>query len=352
MTEEGPKQGNSSIVDRFALQLARQQIPPELPLLVAVSGGADSVALLRLVCASQPGRNGRLVVGHVNHQLRGAASDADAAFVLTLGQQLQLKGQPVEVRQTRLSLRDAQAGLENRARHARYTWLSELAAQEAIPVVLTAHHADDQAETVLHHLIRGTGLPGLRGIAPERQLGPNLRLVRPLLPFTRVELRDYLAGLHQPFRHDASNDSLRFTRNRLRQELLPQLARYNPAIATALVRLADQAGATQGLAEQRVQRLLRQVQAPTQGARIELDRRRLMQLKRPIIRAVVQQLWLVQQWPRGRMSYVHWERLADLVLGLGDRVLTLPGGVYAGRTKRSIWFQPRVDCESNGEFHA
>src|SRR5207237_1638397 len=120
----------------------------------------------------------------------------------------------------------------------RYRWLAETAREVGARWVATGHTADDQAETVLHRLLRGTGLQGLRGIAARRDLEPGVGVVRPLLQTTRGEVIAYLDGLGHPYRVDATNSDLSYTRNRIRAELLPLLAaRYNPAVVRVLARL-------------------------------------------------------------------------------------------------------------------
>src|SRR4051812_5247125 len=187
--------------------LARGGGPPA-GLVVAVSGGADSVALLRaLVEIGEPG--GRLVVAHLNHGLRGAESDGDEAFVREL-----CGGLPdVEFRGERIDVRAAGGNLEAAARRERYAWLSRVAGECGLAWGATGHTADDQAETVLHRLLRGAGLQGLRGIAVGRELRPGVTVVRPLLGATRAEVLDFLREIGQPFHEDRSNLDLRFTRN-------------------------------------------------------------------------------------------------------------------------------------------
>src|SRR5206468_2111324 len=160
-----------------------------------------------------------------NHGLRGAASDADEEFVR------ELVGRPAATSRLSFKLRRVAAeeqreagNLEARGRRLRYDWLANLAEACGIPWVATGHTADDQAETVLFRLLRGTGLDGLRGIASCRILTTNVSVIRPLLSVTRVGVLDYLAGVGQDYRTDESNADRRFTRNRIRHELLPLLA--------------------------------------------------------------------------------------------------------------------------------
>src|SRR5262249_34799970 len=137
---------------------------------------------------------------------------------------------------------DAGANRESHARQERYAWLSGMAAILGLPCVATGHTADDQAETMLHRLLRGTGIQGLRGIAARRPLIAGVELIRPLLTVRRADVLAFLAELGQPFREDSSNCDVDLTRNRIRHELLPLLARdYNPGVVDVLARLAGQA---------------------------------------------------------------------------------------------------------------
>ncbi|MFN8857863.1 MAG: tRNA lysidine(34) synthetase TilS, partial [Planctomycetaceae bacterium] len=211
--------------------------------LAAVSGGADSVALLAVLRSLLPPE--RLVAAHLNHQLRGAESDDDAAWVVQLCHTWNV---PLvqECRPVATLSAEWGVGLEEGARRVRYDFLQQTALQQRCRVVALAHTATDQAETVLHHLLRGTGLAGLQGIPAERPLGRECTIVRPLLDVTRGDITAYLQNLGQDFRTDSSNLTLEATRNRLRRELLPHLrAEYNPQIDRALVRLAHQAAEAQ-----------------------------------------------------------------------------------------------------------
>ena len=201
-------------------------------ILVAVSGGNDSVSLLNLM--SEYIDIKRLTVGHVNHNTRSKASKSDATFVRgmarSLGCRFLSKTLPPPTR--RLS--------EEGLRKARYLALETLAVQAGASQVALAHTADDQAETLLLRLTRGTGLAGLAGMPESRPLG-RVRLVRPLLEIPRKDLGEYLKRHRIPFRTDGSNRDLGYARNRIRLKVLPQLARINPRVREALLRLSTQA---------------------------------------------------------------------------------------------------------------
>jgi tRNA(Ile)-lysidine synthase len=201
---------------------------------VAVSGGADSVALLRLLLELRDALGIRLVVLHFNHQLRGADAAADQRFVEDLAA---AHGVPCEVssQDVRAVARREGWNLEDAARRLRYQFFDQVVAQGRVSRVAVAHTADDQAETVLAHLVRGTGLTGLAGIHPV--LGG---IVRPLLEIRRHELRELLAAAGQAWREDATNLDTSCLRARIRHRLLPFLAQdFEPQIVTQLCRLAS-----------------------------------------------------------------------------------------------------------------
>lgn len=201
--------------------------------IVAVSGGADSVALLD-VLASMGGLSLKLIVAHLNHMLRGAESDDDETFVRALAASYGLAADFASVDVKGLS-REKKISLEEAGRVARYDFFNEVARRHWARSIALAHHADDQAETVLMRLVRGAGATGLCAISPRS--GGNL--VRPLLTVTRNEIEAYLRQRGLAYRTDSTNSDTVFLRNRVRHELIPYLETYNPAIRERLVATAD-----------------------------------------------------------------------------------------------------------------
>jgi tRNA(Ile)-lysidine synthase len=205
-------------------QLARAVgMYPGEPLVVALSGGADSVLLLHLAASALPRPELRAV--HVDHRLRGGESDADVAFCRDLCRSL---GVPLVVRP--LQLDPAGPSLEARARRARYAVLSAEARRAGARTVVTGHHSDDALETLVQRWTRGTSLTGLAGLKQRRELGraagaPRVRVVRPLIGFRREEVRRLLNDRGLAWREDSSNRDLRFTRNRVRHTVLPEIER-------------------------------------------------------------------------------------------------------------------------------
>lgn len=305
-----------------------------MTVLVAVSGGSDSVALVRALYALKTEGAGRLAAAHFNHRLRGEAADADEAFVVELCAGL---GVRCEVGRAGWDLRSAAAGsnLEAAARKARYRFLRAAAGRLGARYVATAHTADDQAETVLHRVLRGTGIAGLAGMARARPLGEGTAVVRPLLDFDRSVLAAYLTDLGQPWRHDATNDDLGRTRNRIRHELLPQLARdFNPGVRKALLRLGTLAGEAQALIDALAVDLLGKYTRES-AIGLEIDVGPLALQPSLLVREVFVAAWRARQWPMQAMGYREWKLLEELVAESSTakaglvRKRVLPGGVLA-----------------------
>jgi tRNA(Ile)-lysidine synthase len=346
----------------------------DVTVLVAVSGGADSVALLRAMVALKGGGAGRLCAAHLNHQLREGAPD-DERFVVDLCRRLGVTCEVGRIAVERLAAESGD-GVEAAARTARYRFLEQAAGRLGARFVVTAHTADDQAETVLHRILRGTGIRGLAGMARTRPLG-HAALIRPLLGVRRAELRAYLDALGQPCRRDPSNLDLRFTRNRIRRSLLPRLQRqFNPDVVEALLRLASLAGDAQavvdGLVEQCFDRCvtsdgpnavridLRRADilvcsvASVHGLELVCDEyvpERRLSLRESsgtfaerkatyLLRELLAAVWRRMGWPRQSMGSVKWDELADLATAPGAKRV-FPGEIVVeaaeGELRLSRW---------------
>jgi len=322
----------------------------DVTVIVAVSGGCDSVALLRALLELRaadetPGR-GALLAAHFNHRLRGEASDADQAFVEQLCRGLDV-GCVTGAAQCATGDVASDAS-EASARTARYAFLREVAQRRGARYVATAHTADDQVETVLHRVIRGTGVAGLTGIPKARPLGHSATLIRPLLNVRRQELQSYLAELNQEFREDASNRMLRYTRNRLRNELLPHLREaYNPGIDAALLRLSQQAAEAQEQVQRDAQALVDRAGSASEDGSAEfavLDCTVLAASEAHLVRESLKIVWRELGWPEGEMGFTEWQRIAALTRGTATEAkFTLPGNVTVERCGKRLHIirQPR-----------
>jgi tRNA(Ile)-lysidine synthase len=225
--------------------LNRQRLKPGQAVLVAVSGGLDSMALLHLLCRLASRHRWRLTVAHFNHRLRGRSSDADEKLVRQIAARLKL---PVVVGRAGVKsfAKKSKLSLEMAARKLRHEFLARAARERTIPVVALAHHADDQVELFFLRLLRGAGGEGLAGMKWRSQspVNPKITLIRPLLDATREELRQFVRENKIPFREDATNAQLEMPRNRVRNELLPLLRKkYQPGLNQTVLRLMEIVGA-------------------------------------------------------------------------------------------------------------
>lgn len=313
----------------FEIRLAESWAPEawkDVTILLAVSGGADSVALLRCLHAiSLPGASqaNRRIVAHFDHRLR-PDSDVDARFVAQLAEQLGWEHCSETAPTATISQGD---GIEAAARAARYDFLRRAALDFGARYVVTAHTADDQVETVLHRLLRGTGLHGAAGIARARELHPGVSLLRPMLTISRREVLSYLADCGQSFREDPSNQEDRFQRNRIRHQLRPLIRELEPGAEPSVLRFAqlarDASEVLDELALAAAERCCRQ-----DGKQLVVDPSELAQLKPFLACLMLQQQWRKLGWPERDMGREKWERLRlALIDPNAAEELCFPGGV-------------------------
>lgn len=297
---------------------------------VGVSGGVDSVALLYLLCALN-GRDGwslRPHIAHLNHQLRGPESAADAEFVSQLAKSLRL---PITVESADVSARAEATGvsIEQAGREARLEFFERVCLSTGISTVVLAHHADDNAETVLQRIMRGTGFRGLVGIRPVRPLreGSAIRIVRPMLPLRRSEIEKYLADRGIAWRQDSSNTSDLYTRNRLRHELLPLIReKYNPQVDEALVRLAEQARHLDAYLTETAERMLESLVIHHDNQTLALHAPGLTRKPRVIQTQLIRQAILRLGVGEAELTYRHVKSVVELAAGTeGSKAMHLPG---------------------------
>ncbi len=308
-------------------------------LLVAVSGGRDSVSLLHALSELSARTRLTLAIGHINHGLRGAESEADAGFVRGLGQRLGLpvhlqRADPTPLREGRSSR--SRPTMQEAARQVRYQALQAIAAPLGARIA-TAHTADDQAETVLLRLLRGTGPDGLRGI---RECSDDGRVVRPLLQITRAELARFASERGLVWREDASNARDDYARNRLRRHWLPGLAQeFNPRLASALAALAEaQEQDARWIAEQ-VAREERRRLRPAAGW-LEIDAAGVDALPPALLRRLARRA--LERCGAGReVTRVHLERVHRFWSSArSPRRLELPLGLCLIRDSRGFRMGP------------
>jgi tRNA(Ile)-lysidine synthase len=317
-------------------------IEPNDRIVVAVSGGADSVALLHLLLSLKQQLQLTITVAHLNHGLRGQAAVEDAQFVTRLAQQWKLAAF-VETRPVSSLSRQRRQSLEETARQVRYAFLWQIAAETRSPKVAVGHSADDQAETVLMHLIRGSGLAGLKGMLPAREIlnlglhpddiwslpthsGPQL--IRPLLETPRSEIEKYCHEHRLSYRQDRSNQDMSFFRNRIRLELIPFLKRYNPNIQHILQNMASIVAADIEFFDQHLTKMWSEVVSEESDTEILLERGKWLALPLAMQRATLRQaIEQVQSVPK-HVGFQPLENAIELVrAGKTGTQMSLPNGV-------------------------
>jgi len=306
-------------------------------LVVGVSGGPDSTALLHALVAVRSIHGLNLHAGHLNHNFRGQEADDDAVFAEDLAHSL---GIPVTVAREDPHEYQRQHGIssfEQGAREMRYAFLARIGKDADANAVTVGHTADDLAETVMLHVLRGSGLHGLRGMTevsdwPWPGEGEGLVLFRPLLGVTKDQTADYVHGKGQTYREDSGNYMWRFTRNKVRHDLMPKLEQdYNPQVRKALVRLARTAAEELDFVEGELERAWPGVAAESEGE-VRYSRIALGKLHPILQRLALRRGYVVVSGDATRLGERHLVAMVSLVHGGGGgRVLELPGGLLLRR---------------------
>ena len=327
--------------------------------MVGASGGPDSTALLRCLHRLRGESSLNLHVAHLNHDFRGAEADHDAAFVQYLADGLGLpcsidKQDPIAYQRER-----GVSSFEQAAREMRYSFLASVAQSVGAVAIALGHTSDDQSETVLIHLLRGSGLHGLRGMAevaewpwPEPRPGPLL--FRPLLSVTKEDTVAYCRSLGQTYREDSGNYMWRFTRNKVRHDLLPRLARdYNPRVKEALERLSRVASAQVDFIDKELEGRWNEIAVETGGA-VSFRAEALASIHPALQRQAVRRAYSSLTGDSRGLSESHVEAVTSLLhRGRGGRVIHLPRNVRAafqgGRLRISAADAPTILPRLTGE---
>jgi len=320
-------------IDRY-----RMTAPGET-VLVAVSGGPDSVALVHLLHDLRIELGCRLAVAHFNHLTRGAQSDADEEMAAQVAGRL---GLPFRAGRGDVpSAVGRGASLQVAAREKRYAFLREAAAFFGARRVALGHHADDQAETVLQHVLRGSGLRGLAGMPPVRGI-----FIRPLIEVRRQELEAYLAARGLSYRTDPSNFKTVYNRNRVRLELIPFLASgYNPRVVDSLNHLAQACREDEEYLAGEARAAWERIGSGDNRPAVELGG--LQRLPAALAARVVRTAWEKLRGNPDGLSFPQTRAVLDLASGgRTGAVLHLPGGVRVRRTYTHLLFEQGTDGES------
>jgi len=319
-------------LDTRTLGLIRRHnlIPPGETIVIGVSGGADSVCLLHVLARWRRELGINLWVAHLNHQLRGAESEEDAKYVANLARQL---GIPMTIdRQDAAGYRsERNCSIEEAGRELRYDFLTRVADDVGAKRVAIGHTRDDQVETILMHILRGTGTSGLRGLDPCSPIPSRscqILVIRPLLDITRDETMRYCQQYMLEPRSDPSNLSLSFFRNRLRLELLPLLRQHSPSVDRALLRLAEIAKDDGAFIEQQASELWGKVARQEDNA-ICLDKKQFatlpIALQRQLIRSAIAKIL----GDTRDIEAIHIEAVRGLLSKQVGKRISLPHGLVS-----------------------
>ncbi len=303
---------------------------PGEKIVAAVSGGPDSVCLLHILNELKEKLNIKLHIAHLDHQLRGKESEADARYVSRLAVKMGIPA-TIEKKDVAAYRSKGKLSLEEAAREQRYGFFANVAEKENADCVVVAHTRDDDVETILMHILRGSGITGLRGLQPRSvlQMGEEkscINVVRPLLTVTREETRQYCTQYKLRPRTDTSNLSTKFTRNRIRLELLPALKTYNPRIEDALLRLSAIADEEMLFLEEQAAQYWGDVAEEFDNA-VALDIKKIIHmpvvLQRQFMRWAVKYLW-------GNTMDIEADHIEDMVRFMSKasgKTLCLPQGL-------------------------
>ncbi|MDD9272054.1 tRNA lysidine(34) synthetase TilS [Paenibacillus sp. GCM10023248] len=305
---------------------------------VAVSGGPDSVALLHVLFALAKEFDWKLVVAHVNHQFRGAESDAEAAFVARLAERL---GLPCEIGVIDVPAYIEATSLNGQAaaREKRYEFLHQVADAYKAERIAFAHHADDQAETVMMRIVRGTGPSGLVGM-PERRREKKVELIRPFLRIYKSDIVNYCAQHQITYCKDSSNELRKYFRNQIRLDVMPMLKQYNEQLPESLNRLTEMMRAEDDYLAVETERVLRRI-VTFQGAGCRLTRSDFtglhVALQRRLIKLILNCLCLGMD----RLDFIRIESIRELMSQdqVSNQVLQVDDALYIVREYEAILFQ-------------
>ncbi len=323
--------------------LSEGLLAPDDAVVVGVSGGADSMALLHLLI----GLNGtsdwrlKLHVAHLNHQLRASEAEKDAAFVQAATDSLSLPC-TIENRDVARLVDTESGGVEEVGRRERYAFFERVCLQIGSTIVAVGHQADDNAETILHRVLRGTGLRGLAGIPQSRPLSPDseVRIIRPLLRITRNSLREYLADAGIAYREDRTNETNEPMRNRIRNVLLPQIEKeVNPQVREALTRLGEQARWLEAYLKETVQRTFETLIISRTDQVLVLNADALSRKSRIVQTELIRLGYRSFELGEQDLAFSHLVSALDLIADLGSgKQLQLPGGMTLEKRYHRLLF--------------
>lgn len=328
--------------------LAERLLDKQDTVVVGTSGGPDSMALLHLLVGlnKQLGWQLKLHIAHFNHQLRGREAEKDAGFVQAAADSLSLPCS-IETRPIAELAEKESLGIEEISRRERYAFLERVCLKIGSKIVAVGHHADDNSETILHRVLRGTGLRGLSGIPRSRLLSPNgkVRVIRPLLRMTAASLREYLANTGIAYREDRSNESTEPMRNRIRHVILPQIeAEVNPQVREALTRLGEQAAWIEEYLRETVHRTFDTLIISHTDQALTLNADALARKSRIVQTELIRLAYLTFELGEQDLTFNHLVSVQELIAQAGSgKQVKLPGGMTVEKRYHQLVFTLPTD---------
>ncbi|MEW9702470.1 tRNA lysidine(34) synthetase TilS [Paenibacillus sp. SI8] len=313
-------------------------IEPGDGVVVAVSGGPDSVALLHVLFDISARYSWRLVVAHVNHRFRGAESDGEAAFVAGIASRL---GLPCEVGDIDVPAYIEESSMNGQAaaREKRYAFLHEVADNYGAQRIALAHHADDQAETVMMRILRGTGPSGLVGM-PERRREKKVELIRPFLRIYKSDLVQYCDEHEIAYCQDSSNELRKYFRNQVRLDVLPMLKMYNEQLSLSLNRLTEMMYAEDDYLEKETEQVFRRIVTRKHDS-CRLERQDFTELHVALQRRLIKLILNCLCLGKDKLIFARVELIREMIMkrGLSNQVLEVDERLYIVREYEAIQFQ-------------
>ncbi len=314
-------------------------------LVAAISGGPDSTALLHCLARLSDRMGLSLHAAHLNHDFRGEEAEEDARFAAALARGLGIPSTVDEADPMAYQRETGISSFEEAAREVRYNFLASVARRTGAKAIALGHTADDQAETVLIHLLRGSGLPGLRGMGEMTEWrGPRATvqglLFRPMLEATRRDTLAYCRELNIPYREDSTNLSPTFTRNRVRHGLLPALEEYNPRVKDALIRMGRSASEAASFLESEVDGAWPGIAARRDGG-LRLDADALRRLHPCLQGLALRRAYRETSGHLRRLTEAHVRAMVRLLHGRAGGAVSLPGGLTMRNLGDELVLGPR-----------
>ncbi|MFC1666804.1 tRNA lysidine(34) synthetase TilS [Candidatus Omnitrophota bacterium] len=305
-------------------------------ILVGLSGGPDSVTLLYVLFALTKEYLLNVHVAHLNHKIRGGESASDRRFCEEFAKKLNLDIVCEEIDVTKIA-KEKNISLEEAARFERYGFFKRTADAKKIKKVAVGHTRDDQAETVLMRAIRGSGMLGLGGISPIKDIR-GLTIIRPLIEISRQEIEDFVRDNDLQFKHDSSNDKVIFTRNRIRHELIPYLQKnFNPNIKEILSNTAENLRLENEFLEKFARRKFRSMAKKNKSGGIIIDIKKFKTQSEAIRKRVLRSALEEVKGNLRRFTYQHWKEMESLIdKRPGNSIVDLPGRINIVKSKDTL----------------